>query len=50
MLGHEDRSTTQIYTKVAIKKLQEVHARTHPARMGRDPDPEPREESPPPSL
>ena len=31
LLGHEDLSTTQIYTRVAIKKLQEVHARTHPA-------------------
>ena len=30
-LGHAELSTTQIYTRVAIKKLQEVHARTHPA-------------------
>lgn len=36
MLGHADLSTTEIYTRVAIRKLQEVHARTHPsARLGR---------------
>ena len=33
MLGHESLETAQIYTKVAIKKLQEVHGRTHPATM-----------------
>lgn len=31
LLGHEDIRTTQIYTRVAIKRLQEVHAATHPA-------------------
>lgn len=30
MLGHERLETTQIYTHVAIKQLQQVHARTHP--------------------
>lgn len=47
MLGHELLSTTEIYTKVAIRKLQEVHAETHPsakmerAHVGEDND-EPR--------
>ena len=31
MLGHADLSTTQIYTRVSIAKLKEVHAATHPA-------------------
>ncbi len=36
MLGHVELSTTQIYTQVSIKKLQAVHARTHPtAKLGR---------------
>jgi integrase/recombinase XerD len=30
ILGHSELSTTQIYTQVSIKKLQEVHALTHP--------------------
>jgi len=30
LLGHADLSTTQIYTRVSIGKLREVHARTHP--------------------
>jgi integrase/recombinase XerD len=33
MLGHSDLSTTEIYTHVSIRKLQEVHAATHPARL-----------------
>jgi RHS repeat-associated protein len=34
MLGHEQLTTTQIYTHVSIKALTEVHARCHPyARM-----------------
>jgi integrase/recombinase XerD len=32
MLGHADLSTTQIYTRVSIAKLKEVHAATHPAQ------------------
>ena len=35
MLGHEDLSTTQIYTQVSIKKLKEVHTKAHPARLVR---------------
>ncbi len=33
MLGHEDLKTTQIYTQVAIRALQQIHAATHPARL-----------------
>jgi len=31
ILGHEDVRTTQIYTQVAIRALQQIHAATHPA-------------------
>ena len=31
MLGHAELSTTQIYTQVSIRKLQQVHRATHPA-------------------
>ena len=30
MPGHEKLETTQIYTKVAINKLKEVHSKSHP--------------------
>lgn len=30
LLGHVDLNTTEIYTRVAIKKLKEVHEKTHP--------------------
>jgi integrase/recombinase XerD len=33
LLGHEKLETTQIYTEVSIRQLQEVHARTHPAKL-----------------
>ena len=36
MLGHEDISSTQIYTKVSIRKMKEVHTANHPAKMSRD--------------
>jgi len=35
LLGHAELSTTQIYTQVAIGKLKEIHAATHPARLER---------------
>jgi len=31
LLGHAKLETTQVYTEVSIKLLQDVHARTHPA-------------------
>jgi integrase/recombinase XerD len=31
MLGHSDLSSTQVYTRVCIDMLREVHAATHPA-------------------
>jgi len=31
LLGHADLSTTQIYTQVSIRALQQAHAATHPA-------------------
>lgn len=35
MLWHADLSTTQIYTRVSVRRLKEVHAKTHPgARLG----------------
>lgn len=33
ILGHADISTTQIYTHVAIKQLEEVYNRTHPSAL-----------------
>jgi integrase/recombinase XerD len=42
MLGHDKLESTQIYTRVSIQKLQEVHTRTHPARWG-EPSSEPAE-------
>lgn len=32
ILGHQRLSSTQLYTQVAIRKLKEVHEKTHPAR------------------
>jgi len=31
MLGHKQITTTQLYTHVSIRKLKEVHEKTHPA-------------------
>ena len=44
MLGHEQLTTTQIYTRVSIRRLQAVHAQTHPsARLERPESSEPKE-------
>lgn len=33
MLGHAKLETTQIYTHVAIRQLQDIHRATHPAKL-----------------
>ncbi len=38
MLGHQKLETTMTYTRVSKVKLQEVHARCHPAEQSRDTD------------
>ncbi|MCP4088215.1 MAG: site-specific tyrosine recombinase XerC [Gammaproteobacteria bacterium] len=38
ILGHSQLSTTEIYTQVAIRKLNAVHALTHPADRVREVD------------
>jgi hypothetical protein len=35
MLGHAALSSTERYTRVAIGKLQQIHAATHPAKLRR---------------
>lgn len=35
MLGHVDIKTTQVYTRVSIRALKEIHTATHPARLAR---------------
>ena len=35
LLGHADLGTTQIYTRVSIDKLSEIHDATHPAKLHR---------------
>ncbi len=38
MLGHSNLETTQIYTRVSIHKLKEIHTATHPsAKLGHRP-------------
>ncbi len=36
MLGHAKLETTQLYTHVAIRQLQEIHRATHPAKLERE--------------
>lgn len=35
MLGHADIKTTQVYTRVSIRALKDIHTATHPARLAR---------------
>ena len=35
LLGHAELTTTEVYTRVAILKLKEIHQATHPARLTR---------------
>lgn len=35
LLGHENLSTTEVYTRVSIQHLKDVHTQTHPARLTR---------------
>ncbi|KWB20850.1 hypothetical protein WL32_17130 [Burkholderia cepacia] len=34
-LGHADIKTTQVYTRVRIRALKDIHTATHPARLAR---------------
>ena len=36
MLRHADLKTTQIYTHVAIRQLQEIHRAMYPAKLRRE--------------
>ena len=46
MLGHAQLSTTEIYTQVSIKKLQQIHGLTHPADNPRPDDAAPSSNAP----
>lgn len=35
MLGHSDLKSTQVYTRVSIEKLREIHKATHPSRVAK---------------
>lgn len=35
LLGHESLNTTQIYTRITIEHLREVHVKTHPGYRNR---------------
>ena len=34
MLGHADLRATEVYTRVSVAKLREIHRATHPAKQG----------------
>jgi integrase/recombinase XerD len=38
ILGHRDLSSTQIYTRVSIRALKEIHSATHPGASTENPD------------
>lgn len=40
ILGHGRLETTQIYTRISIEKLKEIHTAAHPARLHREQPPD----------
>ena len=45
ILGHEKLDTTQVYTRVGLKKLLDTHRKTHPCERPPSPDDEKPNES-----
>lgn len=35
ILGHAELKTTQIYTRVSITRLKEIHTATHPGKLAK---------------
>ncbi len=33
MLGHDDLTSTEVYTRVSVEKLREIHRATHPVKL-----------------